>query len=273
MNVQELRGAVRKLPYLETLRSGSANDLLNNAPPAESWPTYVNRIRDKILAEDPYEFQQWRIITDTMVGTGMAAGRCSEYLESRPDWHSRWLPLITDDHELFHPSTALLQAYYIAQLEERTGLCISDLAFVLEFGGGYGNMCYLFHKLGFRGRYVLFDFPVLLALQKFYLTEMGVSASYCSEARSLNAPVACSPALFVAMFSLSEAPHLTRQPFRAIANIFDFFLIGYSTGGTHAAMENEAYFQAWRDDMPHRVWHQWKIPWTKSAQGLVGGRK
>lgn len=270
MNAQKLKENVRALPYLETLRPGPAGELLREAPPAESWPTYVNHLKDLILAGDPHRFQQWRIITDTMMGTGMAVGHSLEYLKARPDWHGRWLPLITDGHGLFHRTTALIHAYYIAQLEERTGVCISDLAFVLEFGGGFGNMCHLFHKLGFKGSYVLFDFPVLLALQEFYLTEMGVSATYISEPGNL--PALDSPSLFVATFSLSEAPHSIRQPFKAWAPGFDSFLITYSTGGPHAVMENEAYFQAWRDDMPHKVWDSWRMHFTRSGWGLVGGK-
>lgn len=271
MNAQKLKETVRALPYLKTLRPESSKELLGLAPPAESWPTFVNSLKDLLSAKDPYEFQQWRIVRDTMMGTAMASGHSLEYLKARPDWDSRWSPLITDEHALFDLKTALLQAYYIAQLEERTGVCIDDLAFVLEFGGGYGNMCYLFHKLGFQGNYVLFDFPVLLALQEFFLTEMGVSATYVSKPENL--PIIDSPSLFVALFSLSEAPHSTRQPFKAWAPGFDFSLIGYSTGGTHAALDNDAYFQMWRDDMPHVAWHQWRLPWTRSAQGLVGGRK
>jgi len=273
MNAQELKDAVISLPYLDVQRTEPIRELLAGQPPVECWPTYVNRIKDALSERDPYEFQQWGVISHTMMATEMGTGHALGYLKSRSDWHSRWLPLITDDHKLFHWRTALIQAYYMAQLEERTGVCIGDLKLVLEFGGGFGKMCYLFRKLGFQGRYLLFDFPVLLALQKFFLTEMGVSATYVSEPRSFSAPVWCSPVLFVAMFSLSEAPHLARQPFRALAPIFDFFLIGYSSGGGHTDMENDAYFRAWRDDMPHVAWHHERIPWTRSGYGLIGGKR
>jgi len=269
-SIKALRDAVWSSPYLKPVRPGDAEELMTTVPSAESWPTRVNRLKDLILTEDPRRFQQWKLITDSMMGPSQAARHGLEYLKSRPDWRSRWLPLVTDSHEFFHRNTALLHAYYMAQLEERTGLCINNLAFVLEFGGGYGNLCYLFHKLGFKGRYVLFDFPVLLALQKFYLTEMGVSATCISEPKHLPVPV--SPSLFVATFSLSEAPHSTRQPFKALASGFDFFLIAYSTDGLHAVMENDTYFQAWKDDLPNTVWYQERIPWARSGWGLIGGK-
>jgi len=256
------------LPYLKTLQSGTAEELRGNVSPAVAWPTQVNHLKDLILTEDPYRFQQWKVIASNMIGSPRYSRFALKDLKSRPDWHSRWLPLSIDDYRLFHRDTAIIHAYHMAQLEERTGLRISDLAFVLEFGGGYGDMCHIFHKSGFRGNYVLFDFPVLLALQKFYLTEMGISATYISN--SENLVVAGSPALFIAMYSLSEAPHSTRQPFKVLATDFDFFFITYAIDGVDAVLENDTYFQTWRNDIPDVVWDSWRSRLDKRIYGLTG---
>ena len=56
---------------------------------------------------------------------------------------------------------------------------------IVEFGGGYGSMCRLVRKLGFKGRYVIFDLRPILALQKYYLGLHGVEAGYDLTAANL----------------------------------------------------------------------------------------
>jgi len=65
--------------------------------------------------------------------------------------------------------------YHIAQFEDKVGERISNFDFIFKFGGGYGSMCKLLHNPGFKGRYVLYDFPVFSALQEFFLKCHNIS--------------------------------------------------------------------------------------------------
>src|SRR5207244_11597755 len=69
---------------------------------------------------------------------------------------------------------------------------VDDLACVLEFGGGYGSMCRLFHNLGFRGRYLIFDLPAFSALQRFFLRSIGMCVGSPEEFRDGACGVALS---------------------------------------------------------------------------------
>src|SRR5438105_15465751 len=83
-------------------------------------------------------------------------------------------------------------------------------------------MCRLFHNLGFRGRYLIFDLPAFSALQRFFLRSIGMCVGSPDEFRDRSSGVALSSnvgdlhtlgadgsdnarALFLATWSISEA--------------------------------------------------------------------
>jgi hypothetical protein len=51
---------------------------------------------------------------------------------------------------------------------------LSTLRTIVDFGAGYGGLARTAERLGFRGRYVLFDLPAQTALQRFYLESLGL---------------------------------------------------------------------------------------------------
>jgi hypothetical protein len=81
----------------------------------------------------------------------------------------------------------------------RLGSCLHDADCIVEFGGGFGSMCRLIGALGFRGRYVIFDLPPVLALQRYYLGLHGIEAD-----DSGRADVWLCPALDLVMDRLSK---------------------------------------------------------------------
>jgi hypothetical protein len=113
-------------------------------------------------------------------------------------------------------------AYHVMRFERATGSSIADLDSVFEFGGGYGGMCRLFHRLGFRGRYIILDLPLFSALQRFYLACLGPTGStpsadgpeldaHCvSDADAVAPLLRGSSRLFFATWSFSEVPKPVR---------------------------------------------------------------
>jgi putative sugar O-methyltransferase len=74
---------------------------------------------------------------------------------------------------------------------------------IVEVGGGYGDMCAIIHKLGFEGKYYIFDFPEILKLQKYYLDRLGYSyVKYVTDINDLPHNVD----FVVGTWSFSEIP-------------------------------------------------------------------
>ncbi len=132
------------------------------------------------------------------------------HLRRRPDWRLRWRPALREStagrprpFHLYPKSSGNLihQAYHLCRFEEVTGLSLPTLPYV-EFGGGYGSLCRLFHQMGFAGTYVIFDLPEVWALQRFFLKTLGIPAL---KARDVRGPVSGA-------VTISDLDDLTRVP-------------------------------------------------------------
>lgn len=92
------------------------------------------------------------------------------------------------------------QAYHLHQWEQATGQRINQLDTIVEFGGGYGAMALLCHRLGFEGKYVIYDLPEFSLLQQYYLSQFGLGNTV--EWNPKRKPKDID--LFMALYSLSE---------------------------------------------------------------------
>ncbi len=92
---------------------------------------------------------------------------------------------------LFYPlssSNAIHHGYHLYRFETQTGVGIQEFGTIVEFGGGYGSLCRLAHRLGFRGKYIIFDLPEQCALQRYYLSSIGIPGVFTtSSAEELRA--------------------------------------------------------------------------------------
>ena len=59
-------------------------------------------------------------------------------------------------------------ASHATVIERSTGLRLSDLSAVVEFGGGTGRLPHALRALGFRGAHVVFDLPWMLTMQRYW---------------------------------------------------------------------------------------------------------
>jgi len=202
------------------------------------------------------------------------------YLKAHPEWRSRWQPAVREsavgDPRPFvdyWPSSGnlLAQAYHICRFEDLTGARLSDVDFIVEFGGGYGALCRLLCTLGFRGTYAIFDFPEFSALQRFYLRAHGlpvVERSRREPGRPEIVTVSTAGGLddelegrssgraaFVAFWSLSEAPLPVREAIMTRVAAFDMFAFGYQE--RLGDVDNVAWFREWRArfEADNLEWH------------------
>lgn len=254
-----------------------------------SWHRFNEDVRSCINERDPREFLQWHVIRRTMFLSN-ASYVASElrHLKRLPDWKNRWREAIDETPigrprpYLRHPRSSgnlIHHAYHVARFESELGMKVKDLGLVFEFGGGYGSMARLFHKLGFDGRYLIFDFPYFSALQRFFLRSIGMHADLeedcvnTSEQASehedricclsdfdiLNAVLPQSSGirnqLFIATWSISETPLSIREKIMPLARDFDYFLIAFQH--RFGEMDNIAYFRDWTESMGPQ--YQWRL--------------
>lgn len=269
-----------------------------NATPAEAaWINHARRLSELVMNDDPREFLRWDVIGETMfISHSEFIRKELGYLTGLSDWSSRWREAIKESQAghpppyLFHPRSSgnlIHHAYHLAQFEEKTGWRVEQMDYILEFGGGYGSMCRLFHNLGFRGRYVIFDLPHFSALQQFYLKSIGLQIHSADTLSWADAGVICVSdleslkillrdaeehnAMFIATWSLSESPMWLRQSVLPLITQFSAFLIAYQH--SYGEVDNLQFFREWEGSTDKRVtWHDRQIEHLPGSNYLFGKR-
>jgi hypothetical protein len=264
-----------------------------------AWINHSSRLSELVFDSDPREFLRWDVILETMFAA--SAEYIEEelrYLRRLSDWRSRWRKAIKESTvgrpflSPLHPRSSshlIHQAYHLAQFEEQTGVHLSHIDYIFEFGGGYGSMCRLFHNLGFKGRYVIFDLPHFSALQQFFLKSIGIRVATIQAAGAANAGVICTSdleqlelvlsdrveqhnSLFVATWSISETPIQLRESILPSVAEFSAFLIAYQQ--EYGEVNNRQFFSEWKDRMSKQVaWQEALIGHLPGSRYLFGKRQ
>jgi hypothetical protein len=151
---------------------------------SDFWRATCRALVTMATESDPLFFMRWEPIRATMVHGASPSIIASWWnLRRSPDWRDTWAPALR--HKQYgHPppfppmpatnAIAIEHANHLLRFREATSEPFHDAGCIVEFGGGYGSMCRLIHALGFRGRYVIFDLPHVLALQRYYLALQGI---------------------------------------------------------------------------------------------------
>jgi hypothetical protein len=255
---------------ITTLRSSIASLPALPAPISEAeaiWLTFRRRFREDVLRRDPRRFLRWPVVRPMYRRDPTYLEQSLAYLQTHPEWHSRWRGAVResavgDPRPFFdyRPSSGnlLYQGYQACRFEDVTGARLSDADFILEFGGGYGAFCRLVYALGFRGTYVIYDFPEFSALQRFYLRAHGlptaaeprlepgrpgiVTLSTLGELDEVLGGRSPGRAVLVALWSLAETPLALRDAVMMRVTTFDGFVFGYHP--RFGEVDNTAWFGA-----------------------------
>lgn len=284
--INKLRNEIRALPEPEAVEASAAES---------AWVSNRVKLRKCIFEEDPREFLTWDVMTGSMfVGNRPFIDGELHYLKSLPDWNRLWENVIEEDHagapkpfKGYRRSSGnrIHQAYHLARFEEAMGLPIRRFPLVVEFGGGYGSLCRIIHKLGFQGGYVIFDLPEFVALQKYYLGSLamelieakdffaGRRGILCTSDPALLGSMATSEArtgLFVATWSLSETAPAFREQIMTLPaiNAAGAYLIAYQSD--FEGVDNTHFFSAWRETKPGIRWVQSEIAHMPGNHYLFG---
>ncbi len=270
--IEELRDAFKGFSNAKVESQGEKRWLDNN-----------QRLCDLVMSEDPRNFLQWDVIKRTMeVGDADFIPGELDFLRSGVHW-DRWKRAINEVpignptmSKVFPQSSGNLihHAYHVAQFEKMTSRSVTEMDCVFEFGGGYGGMCRLIHNLGFKGRYIMFDFPAFSALQAYFVKSIGLdvhslevfknspSGLVCLSdidqlLESLSGIVPAGNNLLLATWSLSECPIDFRSKIVSSLASFSNFLIAYQ--GRFEGTDNISFFKDLKANRLDVNWHDIKI--------------
>lgn len=240
------------------------------------WAEREAQIRQMMLTGDISQFLRWRPCRLALVKP--KADVEFTYLRSLPNWETRWQHAVEESdvgksprYRYYRQSSGILlrHAALLAWLEEMTGRWIETFGRIFEFGGGYGSMCRLVHRLGFVGRYVIYDLPALTLLQQYYLEQNGIEnvVSVC-DFDVLPKLLYSENALFIATWSLSEAPFSIREEIFSLIRHFSSFIIAGQIQVRE--MDNVEYFYSWTERLPSVKWYRKRL---REELWLVGARE
>lgn len=166
---------------------------------------------------------------------------------------------------LFSPSTSansIHHLYHLYSFQKLTGVEIKELSLILEFGGGYGNIAKLAHRLGFNGTYCIYDFPVFNIIQKTYLKNQSWNeVNFSDEIRLsfINSESIdewnfnkFSNKLFLATWSISETSISLRNEFLSSVQDFDYFFIAFQE--FFHEVDNLNFFKNWSESLEQVSW-------------------
>jgi hypothetical protein len=233
------------------------------------WLDNITRLHELVMSEDPREFLQWDVIKRTMeVGDADYIETELNFLKIKKDWN-RWKKGISEVSagkptlsSVYPKSSGNLihHAYHVAQFENITAEKINDVDCIFEFGGGYGGMYRLMHNIGFKGKYIIFDFPEFSLLQQYFIKSIGLKTHTIETFKNATDGVICisdinvlqdvisnhissDNNMFLATWSLSECPFELRTDILSLVADFKKFLIAYQ--GRFEGIDNRKYFNDW----------------------------
>lgn len=290
--VRFLASATEK-QYIAELKSAIKAE--NHIPSEDEWAQFINQLCEHIINDDPRNFLRWEVIRKTMFCSNQRWIEIElNFLKRLPEWETRWKNAIKEVAIGYLPTCSLEptssdnlihHAYHIASLEEKTKVKINNIDFIFEFGGGYGSMCRLCYNLNFRGQYIIFDFPQFSALQKFYLQSLNLPVQSNTQVAKIGTQIIClsdfkqlekniinhqpkSCKMFIATWSISEAPMKVRELLLPLLNDFDYFLIGFQN--RFGNVNNINYFTNWKNTFNNVTWHEWDIVHLQGNKYLIG---
>lgn len=260
MTSDELKAAFAALPTMEPVE------------PEHSWRFWCWDLRQNVKNNDPAEFLTWPGVVGTMfvgnapyidcevssLGDDFQVTILREPNFGSPDIYKiprEWSPSpIRSSGNLIH------QAYHISQWNG----WLPELETIVEIGGGYGAMALICHRLGFRGRYIIYDLPEFSLLQQYYLSNVGIEG--VEFATQIDNPTECD--LLIGLYSLSEMG-LNERGAIMKACPAQSYLIAY--GASWGGWDN----MAWAMELMKRKdynWRNWNVGHLPNCWYLVGDK-
>lgn len=285
--LSELKNTFQSIPYVST------EDLPKSSE--REWISNMNRIKCLVTCADPRRFLRWDVVLYTMFPVIKPyVLKELNHLQSLISWRTRWYEALEESDMghpircLFYPrsSTNIIHlAYHVSLFEDYTQQQIQSMKVVFEFGGGYGCLCRLAHRLGFSGKYIIYDLPAFSALQTYYLKAVGLPVLKVDEFllvdqgilcvsnieqlhRALGQDIKPDKCLFIATWSLSEVPIIVREQVSPLLGNIGNFLVAYQHQFNE--VNNVEFFENFKNRRKDMTWIDLPIAHMGKDSYLIG---
>jgi hypothetical protein len=280
--VDELKSTFGKLPH---------NDLNSDSVAEKNWHGFVGELRRLVNDSDPRDFLRWDVIKKTMFIVNAAYVKPElDYLKNCPDWKNDLCDIVKESpigHPVpyyLHPDSSenvIHHTYHLVRFQQESNQSIRDAEIIVEFGGGYGNMCRLAHRFGFKGKYIIYDFPEFVAIQTYYLKSQHYPVQDPAKLKDFESGISCVSdiesldklllenisedcrSLFLATWSISETPMDLRKLILERVKDFQLYLVAYQD--SFGEIDNRAFFSQWQQG------HSGKLNWYNNPISQLKG--
>lgn len=139
----------------------------------------------------------------------------------------------------------LQSSLYLKTMIEKSKLDVIDE--IHDIGGGYGNMAWTLKNYGYNKKYIIYDFPIMQDIQRYWLGEQGIEVEY----RSLDEIDPGENSHLIGTHSINEMdlPDREKIPF----NKFKSFFIAHNK--TFNEIDNVKYFRNLAKNLDHDTKH------------------
>lgn len=215
----------------------------------EEWDRLRDSMRYLTKSEGPANFLKWYPIQYAInVGRNYLKEDLQLIQNSTSDYKEVLKEIETDENNDVY-CNLVHQLCHLVKYDERGGEKISSLGKIVEFGGGFGAMCYLIHLLGFKGSYIIIDLPELLLIQQYFLQDVIYNPKIFFVDTNGDTPSTYGGDLFIALWSLSEV--VDERPAPKAFNTKNY-LIAYQT--SYNTLNNMKYFVDFKQTNNHCRW-------------------
>ena len=233
----------------------------------DSWARNRRALQEHLKSNDLADFINWSTIQATMFVGDVGYVR-KEYAEIMTD--KQFTGSVIEETKAGHPplmwgwtsGNLIHQYYHLKQWLDLTRQDIREMGSIVEVGAGYGAMALICHRLGFKGRYFIFDLPELVRLQRYYLWETigDLDTIYWSFPLEL-----CD--LFIASHSLNEMPVVERERLLSQVAAKEYlFASSYEFDGVN----NQDYFEQMAGSIQGIDWKFYPHRHQENAFYMVG---
>src|SRR3990167_5344946 len=140
------------------------------------WSYWRRNLWELAQKDDPANFMNWPCVFHTMLVNHWIEQMDVEFAALPHEYYvALQAPEFGRPHDFYRNTSysrnLIHQAYHLSQFAATTGHNFSKMNKIVEFGGGYGAMALVLHRLGFgeatqSGEYVIYDLPEFALLQK-----------------------------------------------------------------------------------------------------------
>ena len=251
-----------KLKLIQELRSEVEVAKLHSEDALDCWNALQDDIARNLRTEDPDEFLCWYPYRKAIfVGNSSHIPEKLKFLQDSGRWKF-WDKMLEDsgvgnpDRLPYFPKSTgstVNNAYHLEKFYQATGRDVWSYDAIFEFGAGYGVMCRTIRKAGCIAPYAIYDLPVSLAFQRFYLAqhpyidmeERVLLTSDLKYYMEVIKDLGTESKIFIGTMSFSEAPLAIRAPLYRNFKDFDAWLIAYAE--KFYGVDNVNYFKGFSD--------------------------